>query len=113
MPAYQRLLWAQAIVLQSVFATQGRFVCPNGTLYSSAARPLLRCTWDGLFLDTDTLPDTVTLSGLWYPANGTDSSPLLPVKRRAVVQRVVQALAAAVRNLPTILNEWATLQPNL
>ena len=113
MPAYRRLLWAQAIVLQPIPATQGRYVCPDGTLYSSAGRPLLRCTWDGLFLDTDVLPDTVTLSGLWYPANGTGTSPLLPVKRRAVVQRVVQALGAAVPDLPTILNEWATLQPHL
>ena len=114
MPAYQRLLWAQAIVLQSVPAAQGGYVYPDGTLYSSAGRPLLRCTWDGLFLNTDDiLPDTVTLSGLWYPANGTDSSPPLPVKRLAVVRRVTQALATAVPALPTVLNKWAALQPRL
>ena len=33
MPEYQRLLWAQAIVLQSVPAAQGGYVCPDGTLY--------------------------------------------------------------------------------
>ena len=72
-----------------------------------------RCTWDGLYLDSDVLPDTITLSGLWYAAHGTDNSPLPHVQRRAIIHRVVQALAAAVPDLPTILDEWAALQPRL
>ena len=105
MPAYGRLLWAQAIVLQSVPVAQGMYVSPDGTLYSSTGRPLLRCTWDGLYLDS-IMPDTITLSGLWY-------SLLPPVQRRTIICRVVQALAAAVPDLPTILDGWAALKPRL
>ena len=52
MPAYQRLLWAQAIVVQSVPTAQGMYVSPDGTLYSPPGRPLLRCMWDGLYQDS-------------------------------------------------------------
>ena len=88
-------------------------MCPDGTLYSLVGSPLLWCTWDDLYLGSDVLPDTITLSGLWYAAHGTDNSPLPPVQRRAVIHRVVQALATAVPDLLTILDEWAALKPRL
>uniref|UniRef100_A0A7S4G7J4 Uncharacterized protein n=1 Tax=Eutreptiella gymnastica TaxID=73025 RepID=A0A7S4G7J4_9EUGL len=67
----------------------------------------------GLCLESDVTPDMITLSGLWCAAHGMDSSPLPPLQRCAAICRVVQALAAAVPGLPTILDEWAALQPHL
>ena len=113
MPAFQRLMWAQAMVLQSVPAARGTYASPDGTLYSPAGRPLLWCTWDGLYLDSDVQPDTITLSGLWYAAHGMDSFPMPPLWRRASIHRVVQALATTIPDLPTILDEWAALRPHL
>ena len=100
-------------MLQSVSSAQGRYVCPYGTMYSPAGRPLLRCTWDTLYVGSDVLPHSITLFGLRYAAHGTDNAPVPSVQRRAVNHRVVQPLAAAVPDPPTILDEWAALKPRL